>query len=204
MHSNWVSTTSIMPSQPRPQPPSASVTASSTFTPSMWDEERKVALLKLARVHNLVPSILLVFLGAWVGGFGGTYVVVACMYMHHHHHHSQAGTGRTFACFGSALASLSVWVMSLVSGGVAIASVIVNDYFDWSSGIDQQNSPDKVCWVSIVLHVRIYTHTPHTITRSRCPVASSNQTSRSCSLYHCMQVCSSLHAYWNHVQCVLL
>lgn len=56
----------------------------------------------------------------------------------------QAGTGRTCACFLNALMSLSVWVMSLVSGGVAIASVIVNDYFDWSSGIDQQNSPDKV------------------------------------------------------------
>lgn len=46
--------------------PRASVTTAATL-PSLWsDDKRKAALLKLARVHNLVPSVLLVFLGAWV------------------------------------------------------------------------------------------------------------------------------------------
>lgn len=79
----------------------------------------RAALLRLARPHNIVPSVLLVFLGAW------------------------AGTTRSWAGFTLILQSLSVWVMSLVSGGVAVASCVVNDYFDFASGVDVQNSPDK-------------------------------------------------------------
>jgi hypothetical protein len=55
----------------------------------------------MARLINLLPSALLVFLGAY------------------------AGTGKSFAF----LRSGTVWLMSVLSGGVAIASVIVNDYF---------------------------------------------------------------------------
>ena len=37
-----------------------------------------------------------------------------------------------------------MWVTSLLSSGVAVASVVVNDYFDFASGVDGVNSPDKV------------------------------------------------------------
>ncbi|KAK9814843.1 hypothetical protein WJX72_012464 [[Myrmecia] bisecta] len=73
------------------------------------------AYMEMARPINLVPSFLLVFLGAW------------------------AGTGRTM----TALRFGSVWLMSLLSSGVAVASVVVNDYFDFASGVDGVNSPDK-------------------------------------------------------------
>jgi 4-hydroxybenzoate polyprenyltransferase len=69
--------------------------------------------LRLARIHNLVPSALLVVVGAW------------------------AGSGHRV----SAIASASVWVMGAISGGIAIASVVVNDYFDLK--IDATNAPDK-------------------------------------------------------------
>jgi 4-hydroxybenzoate polyprenyltransferase len=39
------------------------------------------------------------------------------------------------------LASTAVWAMSLVSGGVAVASVVVNDYFDYP--VDLRNAPHK-------------------------------------------------------------
>lgn len=55
-----------VPGQRAPLAPRASVATAATL-PSLWGNDKsKQALLKLARVHNLVPSILLVFLGAWV------------------------------------------------------------------------------------------------------------------------------------------
>jgi 4-hydroxybenzoate polyprenyltransferase len=35
----------------------------------------------------------------------------------------------------------SVWFMSLISAGIAVASVVVNDYFDLK--LDATNAPDK-------------------------------------------------------------
>jgi 4-hydroxybenzoate polyprenyltransferase len=35
----------------------------------------------------------------------------------------------------------SVWFMSLISAGMAVASVVVNDYFDLK--LDASNAPDK-------------------------------------------------------------
>lgn len=49
----------------------------------------------------------------------------------------QAGSGHRV----SAVQSISVWLMGLISGGMAIASVVVNDYFDLK--IDATNAPDK-------------------------------------------------------------
>ncbi|WIA21293.1 hypothetical protein OEZ85_000526 [Tetradesmus obliquus] len=75
--------------------------------------ERLSTYLKLARIHNLVPSVILVIVGAW------------------------AGSGHRV----SAVQSISVWLMGLISGGMAIASCVVNDYFDLK--IDASNAPDK-------------------------------------------------------------
>jgi 4-hydroxybenzoate polyprenyltransferase len=49
----------------------------------------------------------------------------------------QAGSGHRM----SAVQSISVWLMGLISGGMAIASCVVNDYFDLK--IDASNAPDK-------------------------------------------------------------
>lgn len=69
--------------------------------------------LKLARIHNMVPSMLLVVVGAWAGG------------------------GHSL----SAVQHWSVWAMSLISAGIALASCVVNDYFDRL--VDATNAPDK-------------------------------------------------------------
>lgn len=73
------------------------------------------AYWQMARPINLLPSLMLVLVGAW------------------------AGSGRSLAAFSS----WPVWLMSLLSGGVAVASVIVNDYFDYASGVDVTNAPSK-------------------------------------------------------------
>lgn len=39
----------------------------------------------------------------------------------------------------------AVWLVSLLSSSVAAASMVVNDYFDFRSGADAVNSPQKVC-----------------------------------------------------------
>ena len=49
----------------------------------------------------------------------------------------QAGTGHSL----SAVQHWSVWFMSLISAGIAVASVVVNDYFDLK--LDATNAPDK-------------------------------------------------------------
>lgn len=49
----------------------------------------------------------------------------------------QAGAGHSL----SAVARWSVWFMSLISAGIAVASVVVNDYFDLK--LDATNAPDK-------------------------------------------------------------
>lgn len=38
----------------------------------------------------------------------------------------------------------AVWLVSLMSGSIAVASVVVNDYFDFISGADVVNAPSKV------------------------------------------------------------
>lgn len=72
------------------------------------------AYLSMARLQNVVPSLLLVFLGALCAS--RTWHVVAIP---------------------------TVWAMAAVSAGIAVSSVVVNDYFDWRAGIDGINSPDK-------------------------------------------------------------
>ena len=41
------------------------------------------------------------------------------------------------------LGSGAVWLVSFIASGVAVASVVVNDYFDFRSGADNINSPQK-------------------------------------------------------------
>jgi hypothetical protein len=53
---------------------------------------------------------------------------------------TQAGTGQSFQLLGSG----RVWLVSLMSAGVAAASCIANDYFDFISGNDVTNAPSKV------------------------------------------------------------
>jgi hypothetical protein len=49
----------------------------------------------------------------------------------------QAGAGHSL----SGIQRWSVWFMSLISAGIAVASVVVNDYFDLK--LDSTNAPDK-------------------------------------------------------------
>lgn len=71
--------------------------------------------MELARIHNVLPSCLLVFVGALKGSGFSMRILL----------------------------SFKVWIMALISGGVAVASVIVNDYFDFISGVDSINEPTK-------------------------------------------------------------
>lgn len=59
--------------------------------------------LKMTRVHNVIPSLMLVMLGAW------------------------SGSGRNPAVLTSPL----VWAMAAISSGVSMASMVINDYFDF-------------------------------------------------------------------------
>lgn len=52
----------------------------------------------------------------------------------------QAGTGRAVQLLGCG----ALWLVSLMSGSIAVASVVVNDYFDFISGADVVNAPSKV------------------------------------------------------------
>lgn len=70
----------------------------------------------MGRLHNALPSASLVLVGAW------------------------AGAGRSL----SFLASSTVWAMSLIACGVTVASMMINDYFDYASGVDNRcNKPHK-------------------------------------------------------------
>lgn len=71
--------------------------------------------MKMARLHNTVPSMLLVIVGAWAAA-----------------EHKV-----------SVLLSGTVWLMAAVSSAVSAASMVVNDYFDYISGTDKINTPDK-------------------------------------------------------------
>lgn len=81
--------------------------SSNIATVTSWD-----GYWRLTRIHNLIPSALLVMLGAWVG------------------------SGHSF----SALSSAAVWLTALSSGAVAVASVVINDYFDFAAGTDAPSS----------------------------------------------------------------
>lgn len=75
----------------------------------------KDAYIHMARPVNLAPSMLLVIFGAW------------------------ASTGQLLHVLGSS----TVWLVCFIASGVSVASVVVNDYFDYRSGADVINSPQK-------------------------------------------------------------
>lgn len=52
----------------------------------------------------------------------------------------QASTGRSLL----SLRAPAVWLVSLLSSSVAAASMVLNDYFDFRSGADTVNAPQKV------------------------------------------------------------
>jgi hypothetical protein len=76
--------------------------------------EEVQAYVTMSRVHNVVPSFLLVVVGAFC----------ACHRV-------------------DILLIPTVWVMAVTSAGIAISSMVVNDYFDWRAGVDVINKPDK-------------------------------------------------------------
>ncbi|KAK9810620.1 hypothetical protein WJX73_005068 [Symbiochloris irregularis] len=114
-----------------PAPPS--VTRSDLFTNVLvaviWPEGLFQALhgraqelatyAKMARLINLVPSCLLVFIGAW------------------------ASQGHSCAALAAVLTSPSVWATAFISSSIAAASCILNDYWDFMSGVDFVNAPNK-------------------------------------------------------------
>ena len=75
--------------------------------------EASRAYIEMARVVNVVPSLMLVFLGAW------------------------SATGRSMSVFTMA----PVCLMALVSCFISMASTIVNDFFD--RHVNRLNAPNK-------------------------------------------------------------
>eukprot|EP00884_Botryococcus_braunii_P019568 jgi/Botrbrau1/6295/Bobra.0339s0006.1 len=71
--------------------------------------------MEMARVINILPSCLLVLVGAW------------------------AGAGHSLGV----LLKSRVIIMSLISMSIAVASCVVNDYFDFAAGVDVINAPNK-------------------------------------------------------------
>jgi hypothetical protein len=72
------------------------------------------AYMQMARLQNVLPSFAMVLVGALCAS------------------HSW-----------QALKLPAVWAMATASAGIAVSSVIVNDYFDFCQGVDLVNAPDK-------------------------------------------------------------
>lgn len=101
-------------------PAAAASFSSSSSPPNDQGDQRPInshatrdAYLQLARVHNVVPSVLLALVGA-------------------------SAAARSVP---AALLSPAVWASAAASAGVAVASMSVNDYFD--RAVDRVNRPDK-------------------------------------------------------------
>jgi 4-hydroxybenzoate polyprenyltransferase len=82
------------------------------------------AYIEMARLVNVIPSFLMVLVGA-------------------------LSSARSPAV----LLKPTVWVIAMVSAGIAVSSVVVNDYFDFRLGVDTLNAPEKplprcVCFVT--------------------------------------------------------
>lgn len=96
----------------------------SVFLAAMWPGSFKSALtknveqvrayIKMARLVNVAPSFMLVFVGAF-------------------------GAVKSW----SVLMTPTVWIMAIISTAIAVSSVVVNDYFDFRLGVDEINAPDK-------------------------------------------------------------
>jgi hypothetical protein len=112
------------------------------------------ALMRLARIHNLLPSTLLVLAGAWVRPRGvlgrssrgrrlapPSTRLAPPLTAPQPRRAPQAGTGHSLA----ALASPLVWLMALLSGGIAVSSCVVNDYFDVEVGVE--GDPGGAVWL---------------------------------------------------------
>ena len=87
--------------------------------------------MQIARPINLLPSLLLVVIGALTGSKGRALLT---------------------------LRSAAVWIVSVISGGVAVASVSVNDYFGESDVLVQTANfmrlASEPCWAAEGLRPR--------------------------------------------------
>ena len=81
--------------------------------------------MQIARPINLLPSLLLVVIGALTGSKGRALLT---------------------------LRSAAVWIVSVISGGVAVASVSVNDYFGGANAYvqtaDVMRLASEPCWAA--------------------------------------------------------
>ena len=98
--------------------PALPALSADSFTVAPVDPRRRAAdfsaYRQMARLHNVLPSFLMVFVGAFCA----------------------AHTWRVAAM-------PAVWAMAAASAGIAVSSVVVNDYFDFVQGVDAVNAPDK-------------------------------------------------------------
>lgn len=58
--------------------------------------------------------------------------------------HLQASQGRSLSGLAVILCTPGVWATAFISSSIAAASCLVNDYFDFVTGVDSQNAPHKV------------------------------------------------------------
>ncbi|CAI5505582.1 unnamed protein product [Closterium sp. Naga37s-1] len=115
-------------------------------------------LLALSRPHNFLPSVLLVLLGAFLGasstGSGTAAMTAATANISATAAAAATTVAATAATAATAAAAASlptlpVWLsprvllVAALSGSIALASMVVNDVFDWQIGSDRVNSPAK-------------------------------------------------------------
>ncbi|CAL5225213.1 g7998 [Coccomyxa viridis] len=79
----------------------------------LHEQQEAAAYFEMARMVNLLPSCVLVYLGAWIAG------------------------GRSL----QALLSAKVALLSAIAGSIAVGSCVLNDFFDYS--VDIINEPNK-------------------------------------------------------------
>ncbi|CAI5975270.1 unnamed protein product, partial [Closterium sp. NIES-64] len=115
-------------------------------------------LLALSRPHNFLPSVLLVLLGAFLGASSAGSGTAAMTAATANISATAAAAAKTAAATAAtaatataaaSLPALPVWLsprvllVAALSGSIALASMVVNDVFDWQIGSDRVNSPAK-------------------------------------------------------------
>ena len=143
--------------------------------------------LRMARPINLLPSALLVFVGAWVRATTTPWQMHRGLVKHYHAKPRvvllQTGTGHSVQLLGNG----RVWLVSLMSAGVAAASCIANDYFDFISGNDVTNAPAKVsiCSLTLCRASCLLSSSRCCALRSPCRVDWCFRTEHCCSAHSC-------------------
>ena len=146
--------------------------------------QEAAAYVEMARLVNLAPSCILVYLGAWVLASPSLACVLAvqralmrsAMFKDGERKVGmQVGGGRRL----HALLSPKVALLSAIAGSVAVASCVLNDFFDYS--VDVINEPSKV------------SHSPCLLLASALPCSTSllsvNRLSMLCQPWHLQRCC---------------